>query len=117
MNQNNSIGVIVPAAGIGTRFQNSIPKQYSMLGSQTILEITINFFISFPSIQKIYVSVDSDDKWIDSQSFINDPKIILTSGGRTRTESVFNALSKINSDEIIKERGIRLPFFWKKRED
>ena len=100
MNQNNSIGVIVPAAGIGARFQNSIPKQYSMLGSQTILEITINFFISFPSIQKIYVSVDSDDKWIDSQSFVNDPKIILTSGGRTRTESVFNALSKINSDEI-----------------
>ena len=100
MNQNNTIGVIVPAAGIGARFQNSIPKQYSMLGNQTILEITINFFISFPSIQKIYISVDSDDKWIDSQSFANDPKIILTSGGRTRTESVFNALSKINSDEI-----------------
>ena len=100
MNLNNSIGVIVPAAGIGARFQNSLPKQYSMLGSQTMLETTINFFISFPSVQKIYISVDSDDKWIDFQSFINDPKIILTAGGRSRSESVFNALSKINSDEI-----------------
>jgi 2-C-methyl-D-erythritol 4-phosphate cytidylyltransferase / 2-C-methyl-D-erythritol 2,4-cyclodiphosphate synthase len=100
MNQNNSIGVIVPAAGTGTRFQNSVPKQYSMLGSQTMLEVTINFFISFSCIQKIYISVDSDDKWIDSQSFSNDPKIILTAGGRTRSQSVFNALSKVNSDEI-----------------
>ena len=36
-----TIPVIVPAAGIGSRFENDIPKQYFKLDTLTVIETTI----------------------------------------------------------------------------
>ena len=46
---------IVPAAGIGTRMNSPIAKQYIKLGSLTVLEYTLNKLLTFPLIEKIIV--------------------------------------------------------------
>ena len=99
MNRNNKISVIIPAAGAGSRFKAKKPKQYCMLGSQTILEQTVSIFIDIPEVQIIYIAVHPDDQLIQSQSFFNHPKISIVSGGATRIQSVFNAASKIDGED------------------
>jgi len=99
MNHNNKISVIIPAAGAGSRFKAKKPKQYCMLGSQTILEQTVSIFIDIPEVQIIYIAVHPDDQLIQSQSFFNHPKISIVSGGATRIQSVFNAASKIDGED------------------
>ena len=99
MNRNNKISVIIPAAGAGSRFKAKKPKQYCMLGSQTILEQTVSIFIDIPEVQIIYIAVHPDDQLIQSQSFFSHPKISIVSGGATRIQSVFNAASKIDGED------------------
>ncbi|MDA9068404.1 2-C-methyl-D-erythritol 4-phosphate cytidylyltransferase [Gammaproteobacteria bacterium] len=99
MNHNIKISVIIPAAGTGSRFKAKKPKQYCMLGSQTILEQTVSIFIDIPEVQIIYIAVHPDDQFIQSQSFFSHPKISIITGGATRIQSVFNAASNINEED------------------
>ena len=100
MSQKNIIEAIIPAAGIGKRFGSSDLKQYNLIGHETVLEKIVNFFLSMSEIQKVYISIDPKDNQINSQSFINNSKVIITPGGPTRSHSVNNALSKINVKEV-----------------
>ena len=100
MNQTHRISIIIPAAGLGKRFNNTLPKQYMTLGHETVLERTVSLFLNIPEVQKIYIPVDANDQRIYSQSFIGHHKIIITAGGSTRSQSVFNAFSKINLAEV-----------------
>ena len=95
----NNISVIIPAAGTGSRFEADKPKQYCMLGSQTILEQTVNLFLEIPEFHSIYIAVHPDDQFIHAQSFIGHPKISIINGGSTRVQSVFNAVSAINAED------------------
>ena len=38
MNHSNKIAVIIPAAGVSSRFGDSTPKQFLRLGDETVLE-------------------------------------------------------------------------------
>ena len=100
MSQKNIIEVIIPAAGLGKRFRSSDLKQYNLIGHETVLEKIVNLFLSMSEIQKVYISIDPKDNQINSQSFINNSKVIITPGGQTRSHSVNNALSKINVKEV-----------------
>ena len=100
MSQKNIIEVIIPAAGLGKRFRSSDLKQYNLIGHETVLEKIVNLFLSMSEIQKVYISIDPKDNQINSQSFINNSKVIITPGGPTRSHSVNNALSKINVKEV-----------------
>ena len=100
MRQNKKISVIIPAAGTGSRFGAQKPKQYSMLGAQTVLEKTVNIFLDIPEVNLIYIAVNPDDQFIHEQSFANHSKILLVHGGELRSQSVFNAAMNIDPDEI-----------------
>ena len=93
MNLKNNIAVIIPAAGSSSRFGGSIPKQYSILGIETVLEKVVNIFLDSPGVKQIIIPVASNDKWIKSQSFLGDSRVVYLHGGNTRSESVFKALS------------------------
>jgi len=93
MSHKPSIAVIIPAAGTGDRFGGSIPKQYSILGIETVLEKVVNIFLDSPGVKQIIIPVASNDKWIKSQSFLGDSRVVYLHGGNTRSESVFKALS------------------------
>src|SRR6056300_966740 len=102
MNPKNNITVIIPAAGNGSRFGGSIPKQFLSLGDETVLEKSVNLFLEIPCIREVIVAIDLNENLVKSQSFYNDARVRIVEGGNTRSESVFNALAEVDqSIEII----------------
>ena len=102
MNQIDDIAVIIPAAGVSSRFGGSIPKQFSKLGDETVLEQSVNLFLRISGIKLVVIAVNQNNNLIKSQSFYHDPRIKIVAGGITRSESVFNAMAKVGQDiEIV----------------
>ena len=85
---------LVPAAGRGLRFGDSVPKQYQHLCGRPILEHAVRALARFPAIQTIYVVLAPDDALFRACHWDGiDAKVVaLYCGGRTRAASVFNAL-------------------------
>ena len=89
--------VIIPAAGIGTRMQLDIPKQYYKLSNgRTILDNTLVKFIDNPLFDKIFVVIAANDNFWSDSLYYNRDKIVVCSGGATRVNSVYNALKAID---------------------
>ena len=102
MNPSGNIAVIIPAAGVSSRFGGSMPKQFSNLGDETVLEKSVNLFLGISSIKEIVIAVNPNEDLVKSQSFYQDPRIKIIGGGDTRSESVFNAMAKVGQDiEIV----------------
>lgn len=89
--------VIIPAAGIGTRMQLDIPKQYYKLNNgKTILDNTLVKFIDNPLFDKIFVAIAASDNFWNNSLYYNHDKIVVCNGGETRFNSVYNALNVID---------------------
>ncbi len=102
MNHSNKIAVIIPAAGVSSRFSGSVPKQFSRLGDETVLEKSVNLFLGISSVNQIIIAVNQSDDLIKSQSFYKDPRTKIVAGGSTRSESVFNAMTEVDQNiEIV----------------
>ncbi len=91
---------IILAAGLSERFRskhNNIEKQFFLINKKSILEICIENFIKSKLDNKIFIVV-SETRYNDAVKICN--KYNLSSpiiGGKTRQESVFNALKKIEN--------------------
>ena len=102
MNHSNKIAVIIPAAGASSRFGGLMPKQFSRLGDETVLEKSVNLFLGISSVHQVLIAVNQNEDLIKSQSFYQDPRIQIVAGGSTRSESVFNAMAEVDeSIEIV----------------
>ncbi|WP_150468098.1 2-C-methyl-D-erythritol 4-phosphate cytidylyltransferase [Francisella sp. SYW-9] len=96
--------VIIPAAGIGSRMQLDIPKQYYKLSNdKTILDNTLEKFIDNPFFDRIFLALNPKDEFWSQSTFYNHPMINICIGGETRFESVYNGLKAIkgNSDDWV----------------
>lgn len=111
MNQNN-IAVLIPAAGIGSRFDSIIPKQYASLGGSTVLEQTVNSFASHPSVSQIILAISESDSLFKDMRFENHYKVSVAQGGLTRHHSVCNCLGNVSKtiEYVIVHDAVR-PFF------
>lgn len=90
--------VIIPAAGIGSRMDLAIPKQYSKLSnSETVLDTTISKFIDDEFFDLVIISLKESDKHWQSSMYYNHPKVKTCVGGNTRFESVYNAIQSIKN--------------------
>ena len=94
--------IIIPAAGIGQRFGNVVPKQFAELKGKPVLMHTIELFSI--TNQKIILVLNPEfilywKNLCDKFSF-RVPHIIVE-GGKTRTDSVRNGLAIINDDGIV----------------
>ena len=102
MNPKDNIAVIIPAAGSGSRFGGSTPKQFLNIGDETVLEKSVNLFLEISNVKEIIVAINSDEDLIKSQSFYENPIAKVVSGGSSRSESVFNALAAVDQTvEIV----------------
>ncbi|MBR2646020.1 MAG: 2-C-methyl-D-erythritol 4-phosphate cytidylyltransferase [Clostridia bacterium] len=105
---NYSIGVIICAAGKGTRAGFEKNKLLVPYQGKTVLERTLSAF-DFPTISEIIVTASKED--FDEISAILSPyknaKTVL--GGDTRTQSVFNALKAATTEIVLVHDGAR-PF-------
>ena len=96
----NNFVVIIPAAGIGERFNSKLPKQYTSVGDSCILEKTVSKFLSQDYVKKVIISVSLTDSFYQSLNFITNPKVHIVIGGDSRMESVCNAMHEVDSNEF-----------------
>lgn len=97
----NSIKVIIVAAGSGSRFGSSLPKQFCILSGRPVVMMTIDRFRhALPNSEIILViSRQMSDLWREqcSQYDFMSPEIVY--GGDSRAASVKNALDAISGDD------------------
>jgi len=83
---------VIPAAGVGSRMQAEIPKQYLRISGKCILEHTLEVFCSHPGIAGVVVVLAaSDDHWRTLPG-IGHAKVMMAPGGAERFNSVLNGL-------------------------
>lgn len=91
-------GVVIVAGGNGTRMGSEIPKQFLLLNGKPVLYYTIKAFLEYePSLPMILVLPETSlDYWQElALPFAFPENLIIASGGKTRTESVINGLTKL----------------------
>ena len=91
--------VIIPAAGIGTRMLNVLPKQYLPLAGKPIIAHIIQTFFSHPRIASIHLALSPEDKFWQSLSLNTERCLnIHYTGGESRSETVLNTLNAMQVD-------------------
>ena len=98
------ISVIIPAAGLGKRMQQTMAKQYLKLNGKAILEHTLTKFQEHEEVNEIVLVLPESD--IENHSYLKSdfPKISkIISGGKERQNSVSNGLRHVHkeSDYIL----------------
>jgi len=93
---NNLFWVVIPASGIGSRMQASLPKQYLKINDQPILQITINQMAKLNS-KGIVVALAEHDTYFNSLSINADVQNCI--GGKERVNSVLNALLHVQKQD------------------
>lgn len=89
---------IVVAAGSGSRMKSSKNKLLLPLGGKTVIERTVKTFEDIPQIGEIIV-VCREEELETMSSILPGEKITFVIGGKTRQESVKNAVETIDPDE------------------
>lgn len=84
--------VIIPAAGVGQRMQANCPKQYLSLEGQTILDRTIDIFISHPLIAGVLVGVGENDAYWPDSKWRQHDLVHSFIGGEERSDTVQKGL-------------------------
>ena len=91
--------VIIPAAGIGTRMLNVLPKHYLPLAGKPIIAHIIQTFFSHPRITTIHLALSPEDKFWQSLSLNTESRLhIHYTGGESRSETVLNTLNAMQVD-------------------
>jgi 2-C-methyl-D-erythritol 4-phosphate cytidylyltransferase len=107
---------IIPAAGLGSRYGSSIPKQFKEYESIPVLIHTLRLFEKIPDIFSIVVPINPAweeyaGEMFSVHSLMINPKIVH--GGEERQDSIYNALKAIepNDYDIILIHDAVRPFF------
>lgn len=91
------ISVIIPAAGIGSRMQADVPKQYLKLQDKPIIAHTINKFVDLPFIEHVVVALNPEDDYFHQLPISKHPKIKTVHGGSERADSVLSGIKHAKS--------------------
>ena len=83
---------LIPAAGMGSRAQQNMAKQFQKIGAKCLIEYSIEPFLRDEKFQKICVVLQEEDEIWDSLAISNSEKIITCDGGTSRMESVYLGL-------------------------
>jgi len=86
---------IILAAGKGHRYSKTIPKQYTALDNQLIINYSLKTFCEINSIKKIILVINKPDFNKFKNIIYKNPKIKIINGGKERKDSVFLALNKV----------------------
>lgn len=83
---------IVPAAGIGSRMQSTVAKQYLTIGNRTVIEHTLDALLSHPQIDSVVVVLHPQDSEFRTLEIAASPLVEVVIGGTERVDSVLNGL-------------------------
>lgn len=97
--------VIIVMAGRGSRTSLAYNKVFYPLFDIPIYEYSLNTFLSIPECHKVILVVNQDEvkEVIKHQS----DKVLITIGGPTRQDSVFNGMELVESEYVLIHDGAR----------
>jgi 2-C-methyl-D-erythritol 4-phosphate cytidylyltransferase len=106
------VSVIIPAAGVGTRFGGEIPKQFLPLANGfTVLEHTVSVFESIDWINEIIITVPADfnQKKRCGHNIKTGNAVHIEEGGASRSESIYKALHRLSgkTEIVLIHDGVR----------
>lgn len=83
---------IVPAAGIGSRMQSTVAKQYLQIANKTVIEHTLDALLSHPQIRQVVVVLHPQDDYFHTLNIAKHPAVDTVIGGNERVDSVLKGL-------------------------
>ena len=96
---------LIPAAGGGSRFGGTHPKQYASLAGRPLLGHTLDRLHSTLELAGIQVVIAGDDVHYDPAIGVREGVTVVRDGGRTRGETVRNGLQSLtgqcNEDDWV----------------
>lgn len=112
MDEKQEVGVIIVAAGRGTRMGTKESKQYLMLESKPIIVHTLEKFHQHPLISQIVLVTGKTDilrceSWIKQYGLQDSIEVV--EGGNERQHSVYRGLHAIRTPWVLVHDGVR-PF-------
>ena len=87
---------IIPAAGSGDRFGQSIPKSLVVINGKTLIQRAVESIL--PHVDEVIIAAPKDFELEISGLFSDNKKIKVISGGEVRSKSVAAALSQVNEN-------------------
>jgi 2-C-methyl-D-erythritol 4-phosphate cytidylyltransferase / 2-C-methyl-D-erythritol 2,4-cyclodiphosphate synthase len=96
------VSAIIAAGGTGTRLGSTQPKQLIELGGRTILQRSLDVFISSPRIDDVVVAL-APDLLARPPAFLVDREkpVVLVAGGARRQDSVASAVAALPPDVAV----------------
>jgi 2-C-methyl-D-erythritol 4-phosphate cytidylyltransferase/2-C-methyl-D-erythritol 2,4-cyclodiphosphate synthase len=105
-----SIYALVVAAGHGSRFGGTIPKQYLALGDASVLRHAVAAFVEHPRICDVLVMIRPDDRSLFDNALAGLRIMPPVTGGLTRQDSVrlgLEALASERPERVLIHDGAR----------
>ncbi|WP_395012199.1 2-C-methyl-D-erythritol 4-phosphate cytidylyltransferase [Undibacterium sp.] len=99
---------LIPAAGVGARMVANVPKQYLDLAGKSVLQRTVDCFLSCPQIDHIFVVVSAEDAFIDDALAEHEKLTVFNCGGATRRDTVQNGLELIRKFSRYQDQDLVL---------
>ena len=100
--------VVIPAAGIGRRFGDRIPKQYHQLEGKSVIEWALRPFADRADITGIVVAVADEDNYSFNDWQI-DPRVRIAKGGAD-SESVMRCCRGLRANTLKQRVSVWRPF-------
>lgn len=102
MKSERTLGIILPAAGVGRRFGGRRPKQFCLLAGSPVLAHSVRFFARLANVRQIVIAIpEKADKGISQcRKVLEDlaERIQWVPGGNTRQRSVEIAISHMSAE-------------------
>ena len=89
--------VVLPAAGTGRRFGGELPKQYAPLLGRTVIEWSLQLFLTDVRCLGVVVALAADDRWFAALPAFTQwgSRLQTTVGGEQRCHSVLQGLAAL----------------------
>lgn len=107
-----SVGVVIPAAGVGKRMGTKESKQFLFLHRSPILLHTLRVFDAHPEVDEIVIvareeEIDRCLEWVKKDRLSKVKKVVV--GGSERQESVYLGLKELQTEYVLIHDAVR-PF-------
>lgn len=105
------VTAIIAAGGSGTRMGSAVPKQMLEIGGKTILQRSVEAFVSHPRVSEVILALPSDivaspPSWIGAHAALR-----VVAGGARRQDSVANAFDAVaQATDVVLVHDAARPF-------
>jgi 2-C-methyl-D-erythritol 4-phosphate cytidylyltransferase len=103
----NKVTAILLIAGSSTRYGKKTNKNFELINRKPLFIYSLDIFIQNKNIDEIIIVSKKDDQDKLLKLIPKNPKIRVTTGGKERKDSVYNALKIAKNDIVIIHDGAR----------